>query len=75
MFEDGKNASQSSGEALRLLKGLTTMLGRTQSVRLKRSYFRVIFDTDRVLKESLLSPRIALERMVVDLVQCGRRAG
>jgi len=75
MFGDGKSPAQASGEALRLLKGLTTMLGRTPSVRLKRSYFRVIFETDRILKESLLSPRLALERMAIDLVQCGRRTG
>lgn len=67
--QGGKKKSARDGEILKLLKGLTTMLSKTKSSRLKRSYLQSIFKTDRLLKESVVDSQIALERLIVDLTR------
>lgn len=69
-----KNLKKSSiqGEILKLLKGMTTMLARTKSAKLKHAYLMSIFNSDRMLKESLMSPKIIIERMIVKMCSYSR---
>lgn len=67
--EEKRTKSAHDAEIFKLLKGITTMLAKTKDRRLKRQYMTAIFETDRLLKESLVEPRIALERLLVKITQ------
>lgn len=67
-----RTKSAYDAEIFKLLKGITTMLAKTKDRRLKRQYMTAIFETDRLLKESIVQPRIALERMLVKISQIKR---
>lgn len=70
--EEKRTKSAHDAEIFKLLKGITTMLAKTKDRSLKRQYMTAIFETDRLLKESLVEPRIALERLLVKISQIRR---
>lgn len=70
--EEKRTKSAYDAEIFKLLKGITTMLAKTKDRRLKRQYMTAIFETDRLLKESIVEPRIALERLLVKITQIKR---
>lgn len=67
--EEKRTKSAHDAEIFKLLKGITTMLAKTKDRRRKRHYMTAIFETDRLLKEGMVKPRIALERLLVKITQ------